>query len=267
MKSALAIALLAIAMPALAAAPKAATKSTDEANALKACGKDKACKARASLFFAGGIAPVPTVATPALAPSRVAAKSLVAGQSDVTLAAGESITISAAPSGGGPTPPVPPSPVPPSPVPPNPTDIQCTGFNKTLVLPMDWVNPQRMFTSQWGGFGVNDAVVVKFTTGSVDSPSNNLPKIGGAEYGSTPTARYAVLSAKPCDWDAQQWAGASASGYSVTVPFAVGNGGNFGYYPKLDKLTTYYFNIKNLQGAGCAATGGCDMFVDLGKSF
>jgi hypothetical protein len=136
----------------------------------------------------------------------------------------------------------------------------CPGFDNTYVLEMSWASPTRLYAL---AMGPNDIVLVHFTVGSGNSPNNNLPKIGGAEYGSTPTARYAVLSATPCDFTAQTWPGASASGYSVTVPFAVGTGSNFGYYPILTNSTQYYFNVKNLQGAGCASSGNCAMFFDL----
>ncbi len=135
----------------------------------------------------------------------------------------------------------------------------CPGFAATHVIPMVWASPTRMFTSNFGGFGPSDAVVVTFTTGAGTSVSNNLPKIGGAEYIDPPQARYAVLSATPCDFGAQPMPGASNSGYSVTVPFALGGGYNYGYYPQLLNNTTYYFNIKNLD-ASCFS---CNMFIDL----
>lgn len=156
------------------------------------------------------------------------------------------------------------------PITPPPTGISCPGFSKTVVLTANWATPIRLYAP----FGPSDAVVVVFTTGSVSTPNNNLGHIGGAEWGTNPSTRLAALSPKPCDWSNQNWPqhlpgipadypGASSSGNSVNVPFAVGSGANFGFYPILELNTTYYFNIKNDASAGCAVQGSCDMFLDL----
>ncbi len=150
----------------------------------------------------------------------------------------------------------------PSPPVEGPWNGACPGFNRTLVLSMNWTNPQRLYTQSYGGFGGNDVIVVTFTTGSASTPNNNLSRIAAAEYGTGPTTREAVLSPRPCDFSAQPFGGASVSGTSVTVPFAVGTGENYGFYPKLLTNTTYYYNIKNTAGSGCSLVS-CDMAVDL----
>jgi len=150
----------------------------------------------------------------------------------------------------------------PSPAVEGPWNGTCPGFNRTLVLTMNFANPQRLFTQSYGGFGGNDIIVVTFTTGSTSTPNNNLSRIAAAEYGTGPTTREAVLSPRPCDFSAQPFGGASVSGTSVTVPFAVGAGENYGFYPKLLTNTTYYYNIKNTAGSGCSLVS-CDMAVDL----
>ena len=148
---------------------------------------------------------------------------------------------------------------------PSPGPNQCAGFTKTLNLTMDWNAPARLYTKDFGGMGPNDAVVVAFTTGSITSPSNSLPRIVAAEWQSGPSTRIATLSPKPCDWTAQAWAGGSTSGATVTIPFTVGNTYNYGYYMIVPLMTTYYYNIKNDASPGCASNGVCDMAVDLTK--
>jgi hypothetical protein len=133
-------------------------------------------------------------------------------------------------------------------------------------LNMNWANPARMYTSSVSGFGPNDIVVVAFTTGSVASPNNSLPRLVAAEYQSPPSTRIANLSATPCDFGAQLTQGATTSGTTVTVPFTVANSNNYGYYPILNTNTTYYLNIKNAPSSSCTSSGGdCDMAIDLNK--
>jgi hypothetical protein len=191
----------------------------------------------------------------------------------VTLQPGESITVTGAsaigggggpgggtPPGGGGTPPggggTPPG-----------NAQNCPGFTKTIDIWLEWSTAVRVTTQQFGGLGPTDALVVSFRvpyTGQ--SPGNNLSKIGAAEYASTPSARYATLSPTRCDFGAQAAAGGSASGYSVTIPFAWGGGFDYGYYPQLERGRIYYFNVRTLDGQGCAASGVCDLFVDLIKT-
>ena len=133
---------------------------------------------------------------------------------------------------------------------------------KTLVIDMPWANPTRMYTSGAGGFGPNDIVVVRFTTGSTANPSNNLPAFTAVEFQSGTSNRIAALSATPCDFSGTGQAGSTVQGSSVLLPFAVGNN-NAGYYAKLKQNTTYYMNIKNGSSPSCASTGNCDMSIDL----
>ncbi len=135
-------------------------------------------------------------------------------------------------------------------------------FTDTVNLEFNWNAPGRLTAPMNPG----TAVVVKFTTGNFDSANNNLPRISGAEFGSPPSARYAVLSSTPCDFGAQTWQGAISAGNSVQVPFAVGSGNNFNFYPKLSKNTTYYFNLQNLTDhESCSNQGICQVFVELSK--
>ncbi len=142
----------------------------------------------------------------------------------------------------------------------------CPGFSNTLVLQMNWSNPQRLYTANIGaGFGPNDVAVVVFTTGSVPSPSSSLARIVAAEYQTGPSTRQATLSDKPCDFGTQAFAGATTSGTTVSVPFTVNDPNNYGYYPILNLNTTYYFNIRNAPDPSCAGTGNCNIAVDLQK--
>lgn len=141
----------------------------------------------------------------------------------------------------------------------------CAGFTNTLNLAMNWANPTRLYSSSAGSFGPNDVVVVAFTTGSAASANNNLPRLVAAEYQSSPSTRIAVLSDKPCDFNAQVTAGATTSGTTVTIPFTVANQNNYGYYPILDLNKTYYMNIKNAPSSSCTASGVCDIAIDLSK--
>lgn len=149
--------------------------------------------------------------------------------------------------------------------PPPPGTISCPGFTKTIVMAMNWANPERMYTAQNGGFGQNDALVVTFTTGSATSAQNSLPRVVAAEYQSSPSTRIAVLSATPCDWSAQDTQGATTSGTTVTIPFTVNNSFNYAYYPILKLNTTYYLNLKNAPSSSCTDSGVCDVAVDLNK--
>lgn len=139
----------------------------------------------------------------------------------------------------------------------------CPGFDATHIIDFNWAAPIRQFTANAGGFAANDIVVVRFTTGGGVSPSNNLSKVGGGEYIDPPSARFAVLSATPCDFGPQPMPGATQSGYTITVPFALGGGNNFGYYPQLDNFKTYYLNVKNVPNAACTAGNSCNMYFDL----
>ncbi len=139
--------------------------------------------------------------------------------------------------------------------------ISCPGFADTKVIDMTWSSPTRMLTS---GFGPNDALVVRFTTGTVNSPINNLPKLVAAEYGSPPSDRRATLSDTACDFGTGLSLGASVAANTITSIFSVGPNNTF-YYPALSQSKTYYLNIKNGPASTCAASGSCNMYVELLK--
>ena len=138
--------------------------------------------------------------------------------------------------------------------------ITCQGFTNTRVMVANWQNPQRMYTSSYGGFGPTDALVIQFTAGS-GSSTNNLPRLAGAEYNAAPAQRQATLSPTPCDFGHQPMPGANAAGTTITIPFAVGTGNNYGYYATVPSNATWYLNVKNVPSGGC--TSDCNMFFDL----
>lgn len=138
----------------------------------------------------------------------------------------------------------------------------CPGFANTRVINIPWGNPVRVYTRDYGGFGVNDIIVAKMHVGNI-STGSSLPRLTAAEYQSSPSSRTAVLSATPCDLGPQPTPGATNIGNSITAVFATGTGSGYGYYPVLNLNTDYYLNMKNNTGATCTSTGLCDMFLEL----
>jgi hypothetical protein len=146
--------------------------------------------------------------------------------------------------------------------PPPSGTIACTGFAATRVIDVPFVSNVRVFTKDHGGFGPNDAIVLRFTTTSGPSITNNLPRIVGAEWIDPLYVRTGVLSPSACDFGPQQYPLGVVTGTSLSMPFTVNNPQNGGLYPILKPNKTYYFNVKNNAGSGCVAAH-CDMFFDL----
>lgn len=144
----------------------------------------------------------------------------------------------------------------------------CPGYANTRVLTLNWDAPKRLYTVDFGGFGITDAIVVRFTTGGF-STGGSLVSVSAAEYNGPPSTREAALSDLPCDFtDGLAGAGGAhsvASTNSVTFKFGLGAGTGFGYYPVLDLGRTYYLNLRNAAGATCSINNACNMFVDLVK--
>lgn len=168
-------------------------------------------------------------------------------------------------AGGGVTPPpvTPQCPSPPGTGPcttPPPASGACPGFNNTIQLVENWLQPDRLYALT---MGANDAVVVQITVGNQSTPNNSLARVVAAEYSGAPSTRIAVLSPSPCDWSAQPMLGASNNGTTVSIPFAVGTGANFGFYPIVPLNGTVYLNVKNDPGGSCIALGNCAMAIDL----
>lgn len=144
--------------------------------------------------------------------------------------------------------------------PPNcttPGTITCTGFNHTTVVNESLTNPQTNVVAR---MGVNDAIVVAIASGPAVL-SAVASRINLGEWQSTPSSRYATLSAQPCDFGSGI---ATSSGSSIIVYFTVGGKDSFND-PVIPVNSTYYLNVMNQQPANCASNGICDMFVSLYK--
>jgi hypothetical protein len=142
--------------------------------------------------------------------------------------------------------------------------INCSaqGKTNTTVVTENWASPA---TNVPAAMGVNDAIVVKFTTGSKTSNSGNNRIVAG-EYQTSPSNRHAVLSTTACDFGAGLGGHAVSYGSSILMYFSVGLPDAFGD-PVLQPSTTYYLNIENqLPNPNCAVNGVCDMFVSLYKA-
>ena len=128
------------------------------------------------------------------------------------------------------------------------------------MLDASWAVPGRSVSD----FGPNDALVYRFTTGSKASIYRG--SVSGAEYGSSPSARTATLSASPCDFGGGLFPpGTSTSGNTVLLQFYVNTAAQSGYYATLAPNTTYYINILNVPGSTCTQVGSCTMFLDLSE--
>lgn len=172
----------------------------------------------------------------------------------ITLTA-EQVASVLAQQGGAPAPQQQP-PAPPVITPPPATPVP----GNVKIIDVAWDRPTRQYTSSVGGFGPDDIIAARFTTGNV-STSGSLPRIAAAEYQGPPLPRKACLSKIPGDFAnpiLNRFGRGVEEGQSVTFPFALGTGFD-AYYPTLDLNTTYYLNMSNEGGqAG-------DMFIDLLK--
>lgn len=147
--------------------------------------------------------------------------------------------------------------------------ISCPGFAATRVVDMTWgPNPQLAYTTNVGGFGPNDAIVVRFTTSNIITAAGK-GYVQAVEYQDSPSGRTAALSAIPCDFTVglpKVGGGMNAYGPNDNGPWAY-----FSLYNSklgasiLQPSTTYYFNISNSPGSTCQGTGSCNMLITLSK--
>lgn len=149
-------------------------------------------------------------------------------------------------SGSVPTPPPSPGPTPvPTPEPvPGGVKIVDIEWKPGSTLPVS-ATPQ-------------DVIAVRFTTGSKESPGDNLPHIGVTDY-PNPRQRRGAISLVAGDFNDLSPNGAPLSGSSVTSYFNVGNKKQ-GYYASLELNTTYYFNFECLDKS---AIGDATAMVSL----
>jgi hypothetical protein len=168
--------------------------------------------------------------------------------------------IAALKAADGSTPPIPPvvvTPViPPVGTPPSGT-FNIPGCDTTRVVELTWPISVRLIVPM----SFRDGIIVRFTTGNRFTQPNNLCKVSGAEFNSSPRPRIAALSNVPGDFSNILGGGAAGKGNSLSFPFSVGPNASGGYYPSLAKNTTYYVNVKN-DPTG-TDSNPCDMFFDL----
>jgi hypothetical protein len=151
--------------------------------------------------------------------------------------------------------------------PPSGGAISCAGFDKTIVLDLNWGAPgtaaPRLATS---GFGGNSITVARFTTPATSAP-NVYAQIKSGQWVDAAREVTASLSTSPCDFPYPNPVGRLATTtvgvVSPSVTYAVG--GSSVYYAILQPGTTYYFNIKHEVNGVQTCSGSCNMFVELQK--
>jgi len=149
--------------------------------------------------------------------------------------------------------------------------VSCPGFTKTLNIDLPWTSTNsatRLQTSNYGGFGSNDAVVVRMTA-PAGSASYSAGTISMAEYGGGPVTRFSTISTSPCDFSQAGWFSAYnvSTGTSLSYSLQVGGSQQAWVYLMMPG-TSYYLNVKNTTYTGtqtCTSGSNCDMFLDFYK--
>jgi hypothetical protein len=146
--------------------------------------------------------------------------------------------------------------VPPDPGPgpdPGPVDPPPSG-TKVIDLPWD-SHGQRTYTADHGGFGANEVIAFKFTTGPNPTDGRGAVNVSSSLYpghGGSPGSRRAVISPNPGDFDnvvsTNMARCESVGNESVTITFDVAPYSR-PFTPILQPSTTYYFNLRYENGA------------------
>jgi hypothetical protein len=185
--------------------------------------------------------------------------SYVATVCNGTACASAGTTVSVPGTGGGGVTPPPPPP---------PGSISCPGFSKTIVIDLPWVNTTSstpILTSTRGGFGPNDALVIKIVapTGTISAAPGSL---AGAEYGGGPVQRFATLSTSPCDFSGSSWFVNKWTGPTISVGLKVG-GGPAPYTGLVQPGVPFFLNIRNTNQYGQPSCSGsqCNMFFHFAR--
>jgi hypothetical protein len=156
---------------------------------------------------------------------------------------------------------------------PTPSDdpLPSSTFAAVHVVDLPWgaigTGNVRVYTKDHGGFGHNEAVVIRFTTpNKAQSSATSLGNIAGLQYiNPALSGRTSKLSDKPLDF-AGAFSGADTVGAMFSVGVQVTRMGT--PYPLLQPGKTYYFNVKNEDGAGrstCAPGQQANMIFELYK--
>jgi hypothetical protein len=147
--------------------------------------------------------------------------------------------------------------------------ISCPGFTKTLNIDMPWQSTDsgsRILSSNYGGFGANDALVVRLTA-PAGSASYSTGTISMAEYGGGPVTRFSTISTTPCDFSQAGWFSLYNVSTGTSLSYSLQVGGAQGAYVFLMQPgTTYYLNVENKTYEGApTCPGTCNMFLDFYK--
>jgi len=145
----------------------------------------------------------------------------------------------------------------------------CPGYTKTLNVDLPWNSTDsstRILTSNYGGFGANDALVVRLTP-PAGVGSFSAGTISMAEYGGGPLTRFSTISTTPCDFGQGSWFSAYnvSTGTSLSYSLQVG-GSQSAWVFMMIPGTSYYLNVKNTTYTGtqtCTAGSQCNMFLDF----
>ena len=149
--------------------------------------------------------------------------------------------------------------------------LQCPGFTKTLNIDLPWASTDsntRLLTSNYGGFGRNDAMVVRLTP-PAGSGSASSGTVSMAEYGGGPITRFSTISTTPCDFSQSGWFTTYnvSTGTSLSYSLQVG-GAQQAWITLLMPGIPYYLNVTNTTYTGtqtCTSGSNCDMFLDFYK--
>jgi hypothetical protein len=155
--------------------------------------------------------------------------------------------------------------------PPPPGQIACAGFARTVVIDLPWASTtaaSRVLTSSYGGFGANDALVVKLTV-PAGVVSFSPGSINMAEWGTGGNPRYASLSTTACDFSTTNWFSDLWASGTISTPLYVGVPAPAYAGASLQAGQVYYLNIRNTDRWGnpsCSEPSGyCNMFIDFYK--
>jgi hypothetical protein len=152
------------------------------------------------------------------------------------------------------------------------------GGGATRTLDVAWGGSG--YTSTAGSFGPTDAVVVRFTTGSLTTTQTNTGSIQAVEYLDPQATRFGALSNTPCDFTvglpkrtnkSPTGCGYSTLGTGQVNPVAGLSMMDAGScVVVLQPNTTYYWNLSNVDpvtgaSACSSSTGHCNMLITLIK--
>jgi hypothetical protein len=136
----------------------------------------------------------------------------------------------------------------------------------------------QKITQSVGGFGANDALVVRFTASPSLTTQTTAGNLTAAEYGDLAAPRYGALSASACDftggiaYTCTGKRGGVTNATSIFTPGATVPQNSYAVVasancqPILIPGQTYYWNITNINpatGVSSCSTATCNMTVTI----